>query len=220
MSDGRFNVRNDGSVISRLLIDLIGVLGGPLSIQGVDADDAPVTVNPIVVGGVHYADPSANPIDDGDAGYLLLTDERRAAIENRVYDAPTDADRNVPVWSPPDLFQPEGITGSASGNGTTSYYVSMGPFSRWSLQFIPAIAGGETITMRVFQSDHDVDDPTLATYQDVTNEFFGVPGFTTARWVEPSNATRTKFLRIDVIITGYTAGSPAWTIHAAKGGNS
>jgi hypothetical protein len=270
MSDGRFNARTDGAVVARVLLDIFGGGAGSILVSGVDADDDPVTVNPIVVGGVYFADPSADPIDDGDVGYMLLTDERRVDaevqgkdlddaavtakplvaggvyysdptanpiddgdagymlltperrpwVEDRVYDGSTDANKNVPVWSDVDLFSPETITGTASGNGTTSYYVILSSFSRWSIQFIPVVAAAETITLRVFQSNHDVDDPTTATFQDVTNTFFGVLGFTASQWIEVANATRAKFLRIDVIVSGYTAGTPAWTIHLGKGGNS
>jgi hypothetical protein len=266
MANDRYNVRIDGSLFSRLLINLIGgtvalavqgldadddpatarpvLVGGKYiadptadtlddgdagyillddqrrvvvvgTLQGVDADDAAATVNPVLVGGKYIADPTADTLDDGDAGYALLNLLRMIMIEDRVYDSATDANKNVPVWSVADLYDPEDLSGSTGANGTTTYYVSMDSFIRWSLQFIPSTSGTSTFALTVAQSNEDVDDPSTATYLDVTNTFFGVASFTTSAWIEPENPTSCKWLRIQVTVDNY--GTDAlWDLFCRK----
>lgn len=217
----------DGDV-QRLRLDSLGrliVTNGTASliIEGVDADDDAVTVNPIVTGGVYYADPTLDTIDDGDVGYMLLNELRMLVTELRTYDSASDADRNVPVWNPTDLWTPEDLSGDTDEDGTTSYYVSLEENSRWSLQFIPGYVSTETITLTVHQSNEDDDDITARTYTDVTNTFFGTTGFTTENWVEIEAPTRAKSLRVDVEITDYDAGEPSdpsWDLWLMKGSNS
>lgn len=214
----------DGN-IRRLRLDSQGRLivtngTSSLAVEGVDADDDPATVNPIVVGGVYYSDPTADPIDDGDVGYTLLNELRMLVTELRTYDAASDADRNVPVWNPTDLWTAEDLSGTATADGTQSYYVSLEENSRWSIQFIPAPSAAEVITLEVFQSNEDDPDITARTYTDVTNTFFGVGGFTAEEWIEIVNPTRAKSLRVDVTVSGYTAGTSAWSVWLMKGGNS
>lgn len=213
--------------IQRLRLDDLGRLivtdpSASPQIQGIDADDDPVTVNPVVVGGVYYADPSADPIDDGDVGYFLLNDERMQVFEDRAYDSASDANKNLPVWNPTDLWSPEDLSGSATADGTESYYVALEENSRWSLQYIPSNPDGSTSTLEVFQSNEDDPDITARTYTEVTSTFFGTGGFTSETWIEIELPTRALSLRVDVTVSGYTGapGDPEWSLWLVKGGNS
>ena len=214
----------DGN-IRRLRLDSEGRLmvtngSSSLTVEGVDADDDPVTVNPIVVGGVYYSDPTADPIDDGDVGYTLLNELRMLVTELRTYDAASDADRNIPVWNETDLWTPEDLSGSATADGTTSYYVALEENSRWSLQYIPTEAASEVITVEIYQSNEDDPDITARTYTEVTNTFFGTGGYTAEYWIEIENPTRALSMRVDVTVSGYTAGTSQWSLWLVKGGNS
>lgn len=190
-------------------------------VEGVVADDAAVgATKPVVIGGVYYTDPTSNPIDDGDAGFLLLNEQRMAIVEDRAYDAPTAADRNVPVWNLGDRGTPETLDSTLGADGTVSKYVAMRGKLRWSLHFVPTAAAAEVIALTVLQSNDDVDDPTTATYIDVTNEFFGVGSFTAAAWIEPEFPTKCVWLKVLVTVTGWTAGTSAWKIQAHTGGQA
>jgi hypothetical protein len=266
MANDRFNVRLDGSMLSRLIIELIDLFegDGALSIQGMDADDDPATarpvlgggkyivaptgdaldandagyllldiyrrlviaggdaddaaatVNPVLVGGKFISDPFANVLEDGDAGTALLNSLRMQIGEDRVYDAPTDANKNVPVWSQADRWATAALGSSLGANGTVTQYVSMSGYLRWSIQYAITHAAAEVATLTVAQSNNEVDDPTTATYQDVTNTFFGVAGFTANAWIEPENPTACVWLRVQVVVTDWTAGTVSWTVETKK----
>jgi hypothetical protein len=211
--------------IQRLRLDDVGRLivtdpSASPQIQGIDADDDPVTVNPIVVGGVYYSDPTADTIDDGDVGYALLNELRMLVVEDRAYDAASDANRNIPVWNPTDLWTPEDLSGSATADGTESYYVSLEENSRWSLQYIPSEGSTEVITLEVYQSNENDPDITARTYTEVTSTFFGAGGFTAETWLEIENPTRALSLRVDVSVSGSTGATSEWDLWLVKGGNS
>ena len=189
-------------------------------VEGPDADDTPVTGQPVQVGGVYYADPTADPIDDGDVGYLLINELRMLITESRTYDPPSDADKNIPVWNETDLWTPEDLSGTAGADGTTSYYVALEENSRYSLQYVPAPANDELITVTLHQSNEDDPDITARTYTDITQTFWGVLGFTEESWVETESPTRAKSMRVDVTVSGWTAGTTVWTLYLVKGGNS
>lgn len=199
----------------------IGGSGSSVGVEGIVDDDASVsTTKPVVIGGVYYSDPTSDPVDDGDAAYALVNNLRMLVVEDRAYDSASDANRVIPVWNPTDLWTPEDLSGSATADGTTSYYVSLEECSRWSLQFIPSEAASEVITMEVYQSNENDPDITARTYTEVTSTFFGTGGFTSEAWVEVENPTRSLSLRVDVTISGYTAGTSEWDLWLVKGGNS
>jgi len=154
-------------------------------------------------------------------GDPIASSDNPLIVESKAYDEPSDADRVIPVWSPPDLWIPEEFTGSASGNGTTTYYIVLAPSSRWSLGYVPVpTGGGDVITLTVGVSNQDTGDATTATYIDVTNQFFGTAGFTAAAHVEPECPTSVLFLRFQVTVTGYVAGTPTWALYFMKRSNS
>jgi len=212
--------------IQRLRLDSFGRLivtdpSASPQIQGIDADYDPVTVNPVVMGGVYYADPTADTIDDGDVGYTLLNELRMLVVEDRAYDAASDANRVIPVWNPTDLWTPEDLSGTATADGTTSYYVSLEENSRWSLQFIPHEDATEVITLEVYQSNENDPDITARTYTEVTDTFFGAGGFTAENWIEIENPTRALSMRVDVSVDGWVGpGASEWDLWLVKGGNS
>ena len=187
-----------------------------LVIAGGDADDAAATAKPVLVGGKYILDPTVDTLDDGDAGYALLNLLRMQIVEDRVYDAPTDANKNVPVWSQADRWATAALGDSLGADGTVTKYVSMSGYLRWSIQYAITHAAAEVATLTVAQSNDEVDDPTTATYQDVTNTFFGVAGYTTASWIEPENPTACVWLRVQVTVTAWTAGTVSWTIKTKK----
>lgn len=189
-------------------------------VEGPDADDDPVTGNPVTGGGVYFADPTANPIDDGDVGYILLNELRMQITESRTYDAASDADKNLPVWNETDLWTTEDLSGTRTSDGKSYYYVSMEEYSRYSIQFIPIPDNEETIDFRILQSNDDNPDITARTYTDITLDFFGCDKFGIESWVERETPTRAKSLKIEITVAGYTAGTAAWTMYLMKGGNS
>lgn len=187
---------------------------------GADADHAAVTSNPVLVGGVHQADPTASPLHSGDVGQLLINELRMLIQESRTFDASSDADKTIPVWNPTDLWTPEDLSGTRGSDGTTSYYVALEENRKWSLQFIPTEAAAEVITVTVWQSNEDLADITARTYTNVTQTFFGTTGFVDETWIEPEHITQAKSLRFDVTVTGWTAGTSAWDGFFMKGSNS
>jgi hypothetical protein len=215
-----FNAKCDAA--GALIVSAGG--GGAISVtaEGVVDDDAAVgTTKPLIAGGVYYSDPTADPIDDGDAGYILLNEQRMIVVSDRAFDPTSGANRNIPVWSPPDLWTPEDLSSSLGGDGTVTKYVVMEPNSRWSLQFIPNIVDGETQTLEIAQSNEDTGDVSTATYTDVGSVFFGAPGsFTTEKWIEPVGGTACLILRVQVSVSNYSSGTPSWSVFAFKRSNS
>lgn len=213
------NAQADAS--GNLFVSVGGSGGGTVNVEGVVDDDSPVgTTKPVVVGGVYYADPTADTLDDADAGYALLNNQRMQVVEDRVYDAPSDANRNIPVWSVPDGWAPVDLSSSLGADGTVTKYLVMLPANRVSLQFIPTKAAAETIALTLAVSNEDTGDVTTQTYTDVTTDLTGAASITAESVIEPELPISTITLRVQVTVSGWTAGTSAWDLFAVKGNNS
>jgi len=53
------------------------VPGAPVVVQGMAPDDDPIAGNPVQIGGYYLEDEAANPIDDGDVGYVAINSLRQ-----------------------------------------------------------------------------------------------------------------------------------------------
>jgi hypothetical protein len=199
-----------------LYVALSGSSGGALQVEGIDADDDPATANPVLIGGKFIADPYADTLEDGDAGYALLNLLRMLIVEDRTYDAPTDANKVVPVSDPTGKWEPATLDSSLGANGSVTKYMDMRGFLRWALIYQMTKAAAETITLTVAQSHDDVDDPTTAVFEDVTFPFFGAAGFIVNAYVGPQNPVGCTWLRTIVTVTAYTAGTPTWVLRGIK----
>jgi len=224
MANDRFNVRLDGSLVSRLLVNLIA---GTLSIQGLDADDDPATARPVLIGGKFISDWYADTLDDGDAGYALLNALRMLVIENRVYDSPTDADKNVPVWTQADRYDGFEATGSVSANGDTAYYVDMSGYGYFSCEFLPNASGGGagcTVSLS-YQTSDEESQPDIAARaynSDMSLVWFGATSYssglagTTSYAHEKSDPTPWLSMRIKVTVSDLSDDPATWTLRFRK----
>ena len=185
-------------------------------VQGTTADGAAFTDNPVGVGGVYLDDPTASTLADGEIGNVLVNDQRMQITEDRVYDAPTDANKTVPVFIPQDRYDTFDLSGTrATSDATFSYYVSLQGYNGFSLQYIPSGDGYKTLT--VYASNENVDDPTSATYTDVTLDFFGQTSFITENWLERDTNCTLVWLKIQVAATSLGVGlTAAWDLFGKK----
>ena len=190
--------------------------GAGVGVEGIDADDDPATAKPVLIGGKFIADPYANTLEDGDAGYALLNLLRMLIVEDRTYDAPTDSNKVVPVSDPTGKWEPATLDSSLSAAGSVTRYMDMRGFLRWALIYQMTKAAAEVITLTVAQSHDDVDDPTTAVFEDVTFDFFGTTGFVTNSYVGAENQVACTWLLTIVTVTAYTAGTPTWVLRGIK----
>jgi hypothetical protein len=212
-SEGRFNLRSDG-VIGRLLIN---IFSDPIMIQGVDADDDPATANPVLIGGKYIADPYADPIDDGDAGYALLNEIRMLITESRVYDPPTDADRNVPVFVQADRYDTTEISFSAAANQNYRYYIDLNGYAYFTVEAILNMAASDrsaTLTYQVSDEDSQPDITARAYNSDMSLAWFGAAGYAAVAGTsvtyshEKDTPTPWSSMRLNIAVSaGTTAGT-------------
>jgi hypothetical protein len=199
------------------LAAISGKLSSPMPVVGSDLDGAVATFPPVLVGGVHRADPSADPVDDGNVGVILINDQRMPVVEDRAYDPVSDADKVIPVWSPPDGWVPEDLSSSLGADGTVTKYIVGLPWTRFSLQFIPAPAAAETIALTIAVSNEDTGDVATQTYTDITNKLVGAASITTEDVINPEFPVRALTWRFTFTVTGWTAGVSAWDAFLVKG---
>jgi hypothetical protein len=272
----RFNTRIDGGLLARLLIELLGGTVA-IAVQGLDADDDPMTARPVAVGGKYIAAPTGDALDDGDAGYLLVDQYRRLAIaggdaddapatakavgvggkyiadpfasplsadgdfgealinqirmlvtEDRAYDAPTDANKEVPVWTQADRGDVVELTGSVAASGSSYSYFDLTGYGYFSCEFLPNAAGGGagcTVDLSYQTSDEESQpDITLRAYNsDMSNAWFGAASFSSGAggavaWAhEKDTVTPWSSMRLKVTVAGFVAGTTAtWTIRLRK----
>lgn len=188
-------------------------------VDGVDADDAVVTGNPVLIGGQHRSDPAADTVDNLDVGNALINKQRMLVTEDRAYDSPTDAVRSVPVHSVPDGWVPEDMSSSLGADGTVTKYLVMLPHDRFCLQFIPLPAAAEVITLTVSISNEVTGDVTTQTYTAATVKLFAVASFIAEAIIQPVNPLHVLTVRIQVTVSGWSAGTSAWDLFAVKGNN-
>ena len=195
-------------------------------VQGVIGDDTDAsTTNPVLVGGVYLADPTADTIDDEDVGNILLNNQRMPITESRAYDAPTDANRNIPVFIPQDRYNFADLSGSqADSDATISYYVSMESSSFFSIQYIESASSDGYQELKIYATNEDNSDLTSLTYTSVCNDYFAAQSFGSGSagglsevWLEKDTFTSCKALRIDIEATSLNPGdSSVWTIYLMK----
>ena len=144
-------------------------------IQGIDADDDPATANPVLIGGIYLDDPSADTLEDADAGLALLNELRMLITESRVYDPPTDADRVVPMYQSYDNFEPLDFDQLVATDALTTHYWDSDTMPYFSLLLATTTALA-TISVTISASnDADEPDITLRNYTDITSEIYGGP---------------------------------------------
>jgi len=187
-------------------------------VQGNVADGNTSTDNPVVQGGIYKSDPTDNTLEDGYVGEILINEQRMQITEDRTYDSPSDANKYIPVFISQDRYSFENLSGSQEdSDDTLNYYIDMQGYSFFSLQYIPSGDGYKTLT--VHASNEDVSDITSATYTDVTNDWFNSASFTTESWLERDTVVSTKYLKIDVAVTGLSGGDTAsWDLFLNKKG--
>lgn len=99
-------------------------------------------------------------------------------------------------------------------DGTYNYYLEMTGYKKLGLQFI--LSG--TMTAKIYGSlQSDVTDPTDATYEDITEDTFGVASITSSD-ILIDNAEKLApyvFLKIEVVVnTGDDTGD--WKIYSVQ----
>lgn len=173
-------------------------------------------IKPVTIAGVYVADPTASTLTDGDAGNVLLNDQRMPIIENRVYDSASDADKTIPVFIAQDRYVFEDFSGSrADSDATFNYYADMQGYSYFSLQNIFSGDGYKTLTVNA--SNQDGNDITALTYSDITADYFGSASFDDSCWLERDTVCSCKALRIDIAISNMNPGDTAvWAVYFAK----
>jgi len=185
-------------------------------VQGTTADGDAFTDKPVVTGGVYAADPTASTLTDGDAGNILLNEQRMQVVADRVYDAVSDANKSIPVFIPQDRYSFADLSGSqADSDATISYYASMENSSFYSLQYIPSGDGYAALT--IHGSNEDVADITTSTFTPITEDHFGSTSFNTEKWLEKDTTTSMKSMRIDIEVTGLSGGDTSlWSLYMLK----
>jgi len=179
-------------------------------VQGTTADGDAFTDKPVVTGGVYAANPTASTLTDGDAGSILITDQRRVATEDRVYDAVSDANKQIPVFIPQDRYSFADLSDSqADSDATISKYIDFQGQNYFSLQL--SISGDGYADLTVHVSNEDVADILTASFLDVTQDFFGSSSFGTStgdsqKWLERDTPCSCKYIRIDVTVSGMSGG--------------
>ena len=194
-------------------------------VQGTTADGDAFIDNPVVTGGVYTADPTASTLTDGDAGNILLNALRMQIIEDRTYDSPSDANKNIPVFIPQDRYSFSDLSGSqADADATISYYVSMESSSFFSIQYIESASSDGYQELKIYGSNQDDSDLTLLTYTNLTQDYFGSESFGSGsvgglieNWLEKDTFTSCKALRIDIEATSLNPGDTSvWNIYLMK----
>jgi hypothetical protein len=205
-----------GTVTNPIVVS--GGGGAGLGVEGLVDDDAAVgATKPVVIGGVYYADPPANPLENGDAGYALLNNERMQVVEDHAYDPVSDANKNIPVWSVPDGWTSEDLSSSLGANGTVVKYVTGLPHKTFSLQFIPVAAVAETIAVTIAVSNEVTGDVMTQTYTDVTSDLTGSVSIAVEKVIDPELPVRAITWRFTFTVTGWSAGTSAWDAFLVKG---
>ena len=172
----------------------VAVGGGGGNVQGVVSDHDPVGVTmPVVIGGVYMADPTINTLDDGDAGWALLNDQRMLVVEiagsgggslvveDIAYDPVTDANKVVPVVQTFDNHEPFDQSQAVATAAVVTHYIDARTFPFWSMIWSTLTGGGVTIEIEISASNETTEpDLTLRSYEDITTDLYGGPIVLTA----------------------------------------
>lgn len=128
-------------------------------------------IKPLLLGG--EVDENLDTYATGSLQALKLDSQRNLATFSRAYDAPTDADRIVPVVSPYDNFEPLDFSNLVATLALTSYYWDADTFPYWSLLLSTSTAAA-TIEVKIYASnDAEEPDITLRDYTDITTDVYG-----------------------------------------------
>ena len=186
-------------------------------------DDAAAPPEVLMAGGYYTADPTANPLEDGDAGRLLLNELRMLITEDRVYDAPSDANRNMPVFTQADRGEVLEISGTSAVAGSTYYYIDLTGFGFFSCEFtLVSTLGMNTGLFYNVSNEESEPDITLRDYtSDMSLTWFGSAsytsgvGTTTSYAHEKDTVTPWLCMRLHVATDG-ESGDGSWTIRLRK----
>lgn len=101
-------------------------------------------------------------------------------------------------------------------DATLSYYINMEGYSFMSIQYIEGTNDGVQ-TLKVYASNENIRDATLADYTDVTNDWFGNTVFNTSAWLEKDTTSPVKFIKIEMAVTGMIASDTSvWSLFVTK----
>jgi YHS domain-containing protein len=200
-----------------------GVIKTDLEVESIDVD---------VEGSVaHDAADAGNPLKNGGRASAaqiaaVSNDDRTDAIYNLYgemvnagFTWATNSNRIEEVDPLDQKFVGETIANASSqGDGTTYYYFDMAGFKTFGLQIedAPGGAGDETYTFEATLQD-DGTAAASCTYQDVTNDMFGVASAVTDDMWMADLDTPIKYGRVKVVRAndgGATDG--AWIIYLKK----
>ena len=187
---------------------------GTMSVyNAVEDDTAPASG--LMMMGESRSGPKSAMSADGDAT-RVVTDEYGHVVTadfnwtNRV----GKVQEQAPIY---DHYQGETLADETNGtDGTYYYYLDWASYRYGGLQFVlNGGSGSVTVTVEATLQD-DGTDPASCSYEDVTNDLFGVASFTASDMAIISNPVPFKYLRIKVVASTGGANDADWTVYSRR----
>ena len=134
------------------------------------------------------------------------------------YNWNTQSIRTEEIDPLPEKYVSETLANASSQpSGTTNYFFDMNGFKTFAVQIedTAGAAGSNVYTVATSIQD-DGTAPSSATYQDVTNAWFGAGNFTTDAMLVRDTPAPVKFVRVRVSRANGSSADGAWTIYLKK----